>query len=77
MISIFVLKTALLRFGVVVQDVSFDVDNECINVNYLLGGKKQTKSVPFSQIEALFTSKPEAPADYEVPYYAPPELQQP
>ena len=77
MISIFVLKTALLRFGVVVQDVSFDIDNECINVNYLLHGEKQIKSVPFSQIEDLFKSKPEAPESYETPYYAPSGPEQP
>lgn len=75
MISIFLIKTALLRFGIVVQDVSFDVDNERINVNYLQGGKPQTKSIRFSQIEELFTSDSEAPADSKVPYYAPPGLE--
>jgi hypothetical protein len=71
MISIFLIKTALLRFGVVVQSVSFDVDNKRINVDYLHGDKQQTKSIQFSHIEGLFKSDSEAPADYKRPYYAP------
>ena len=52
----FLIKRALLRFGVVVQDVKFDVDNECVLVNYLIHRKSQSKSFRFSEIEALFTS---------------------
>lgn len=76
MISIFLIKTALLRFGVVVQGVSFDVDNEKIDVKYTLQGMEQTKSVTFSQIEELFTSDSGGPAAPGPPYYAPPGLQQ-
>lgn len=71
--TIFLVKTALLRFGVVIQGVSFDVDHELIEVKYTLKGKEQTKSIPFSQIEELFTSKATDPAGYQRPYYAPPE----
>ena len=63
MISIFVLKTSLLRFGVVIQNVKFDIDNECIIVDYSMHGAQQRKIVPFSQIEQLFTYTPAAPAD--------------
>lgn len=88
MISIFLIKAALLRFGVVVQGISFDVDNEKIDVKYTLQGMEQTKSVTFSQIEELFksdsggppgrpTSDPGYPAQPGPPYYAPPGLQQP
>lgn len=71
MMSIFLIKTALLRFGIVVQSVSFDVDNEKINVKYMLKGVEQNKSIQFSQIEELFTSDSDGPAAYEPPYYAP------
>lgn len=71
--TIFLVKTALLRFGIVIEDVSFDVNNEKIDVNYTQNGRQQIKSVPFSQIEALFTSTASPPADPERPYYAPPE----
>lgn len=74
MISVFLIKTALLRFGIVVKDISFDVDNECIKVNYSKSGKQETKLIPFSQIEELFTADSEAQADDTVPYYAPPGL---
>ena len=76
MISIFLIKTALLRFGIVVQGISFDVDNEKIDVKYTLQGMEQTKSVSFSQIEDLFKSDPGAPAAPGPSYYAPPGLQQ-
>ena len=70
--SIFLIKTALLRFGVVVTDVSFDIDQECINVNYLRNGAAQTKSVSFQEIEQLFTSKATDPAGPRARYYPPP-----
>jgi len=63
MIAIFLIKTALLRFGIVVQAIEFDVDNECVIVKYTLNCNPTTKSVPFSEIEQLFTSKPAVPAD--------------
>ena len=75
MISIFLIKTALLRFGIIVKDISFDVDNECIKVNYFKGGETKTKSIPFSQIEELFKADSEAPTEPTVPYYAPPGLE--
>ena len=75
MISIFLLKTALLRFGIIVKDISFDVDNECIKVNYSKAGEEKTKSIPFSQIEELFNAESEAQTDDTVPYYAPPGLE--
>jgi len=62
MISMFVIKTALLRIGIVVQRVSFDSDNKCLNVAYQENGKKKIKSVPFSEIEQLITSDPGGPA---------------
>ena len=65
MISIFLIKTALLRFGVVISNVKFDVDGECVIVNYTMHGAQQVKSVSFSQIEQLFTSNPEAPGAYD------------
>lgn len=71
--TIFLVKTALLRFGIVIEGVSFDIDNEKIDVNYLHHGQQQIKSIPFSQIEELFTSAASTPADPERPYYAPPE----
>jgi len=74
MISIFLIKTALLRFGIIVKDISFDVDNECIKVNYMKAGQAETKSIPFSQIEELFKADSEDQADSTVPYYAPPGL---
>lgn len=58
----FLIKTALLRFGVVISDVKFDVDGECVIVNYMMHGAPHRKAVPFSEIEQLFTSAPEAPA---------------
>jgi len=75
MISIFLLKTALLRFGIIVNDISFDVGNECIKVNYLMAGIEKIRSIPFSQIEELFKADSEAKADSTVPYYAPPGLE--
>jgi len=77
MISIFLIKTALLRFGVVVQGISFDVDNEKIDVKYTLQGMEKTKSVAFSQIEDLFASDSGGPASPGPPYNAPPGLRQP
>jgi len=77
MISIFLIKTALLRFGVVVQGISFDVDNEKIDVKYTLQGMEQTKSVTFSQIEDLFKSDSGCPAPPEPPYYDLSGLRQP
>ena len=71
MFSTALIKMALLRFGVVVQAVSFDVDKKLIDVNYLFHGKKITKSIPFSQIEELFTSTTDGPAAYKRPYYTP------
>jgi len=62
MITTFLIKTALLRFGVVIQDVKFDVDNEVVVVNYTHSGEQQSKKVPFEDVEKLFTSEPEAPA---------------
>ena len=56
MISVFIIKTALLRFGVVIQDVKFDIDGECIIVNYISKGEQKSKSVPFQEIEELFTA---------------------
>ena len=75
MISIFLIKTALLRFGIIVKDISFDVDNECVKVNYSKGGEEKTKSIPFSQIEELFNADSETAKDETVPYYAPPGLE--
>ena len=72
MISIFLLKTALLRFGIIVQDISFDVDHECIQVNYTLNGGRQRKSISFSDIEDLFKSDSEAPAGPEADDNPPP-----
>ena len=63
--TIFLIKTALLRFGVVIQDVKFDVDNESVIVNFTLHGAKQSKSVPFAQIEQLFTSAADVPDAYD------------
>jgi len=63
--TIFLIKTALLRFGVVIQDVKFDVDNESVIVNFTLHGSQQSKSVPFAQIEQLFTSAQDAPEAYD------------
>jgi len=60
--TIFLIKTALLRFGIVVKDVKFDVDNEAVVVNYSLQGARQSKSVPFSEIEQLFTADSSGPA---------------
>lgn len=71
--SIFLIKVALLRFGIVIKGVKFDIDNEKIDVNYTQQGQQQIKSVPFSQIEALFTSTSSTPPDPGRPYYAPPE----
>lgn len=71
--TIFLIKTALLRFGVVIEGVKFDVDNEKIDVNYLQHGSQQIKTVSFSQIEALFTSAASPPADVQRPYYSPDE----
>ncbi len=71
--TIFLVKTALLRFGIVIEGISFDVNNEKIDVNYLQNGKQQLKSVPFSQIEDLFTSAASRPADPGRPCYAPSE----
>lgn len=65
MMSIFLIKTALLRFGVVISDVKFDVDNECIMVNYTMHGTQQTKKVPFEQIEQLFTSAADVPEAHD------------
>ena len=59
--TIFLIKTALLRFGVVIRDVKFDVDNESVIVNFTLHGSQQSKSVPFAQIEQLFTSAADVP----------------
>lgn len=73
--TIFLVKTALLRFGVVIEGVSFDIDNEKIDVNYTQNGTQHLKSIPFSQIEALFTSAASTPADVKRPYYAPPKEQ--
>ena len=73
MISTFIIETALLRFGVIIEGVKFDVDNKKIDVNYLQHGQQQIKTVSFSQIEALFTSTASTPTDVERPYYAPPE----
>ena len=71
--TFFLIKTVLLRFGVVIEGVKFDIDNEKVDVNYTQHGNQQIKSVPFSQIEALFTSAATTPADPERPYYAPPD----
>jgi len=71
MISIDLIKTALKQFGIIVQDISFDVDKKEILVRYQHGGSFQAKSIPFSQIEELFTSTTDGPADYKRPYYAP------
>ena len=73
MISMFLIKTALLRFGVEIEGVKFDIDNEKVDINYTQHGQQQIKSVPFSQIEALFTSAASTPADTGRPYYAPPD----
>lgn len=70
--SIFIIKTALLRFGVVIEEVKFDIDNEAIVVNYLKKGKKQSKSVPFSDIEDLFTFDSNGPAGPEAGDPTPP-----
>ena len=63
--TIFLIKTALLRFGVVISDVKFDVDQECVVVNYTLQGSQQSKSVPFDEIERLFTSTQDGPAAHD------------
>ena len=65
MMSIFLIKTALLRFGVVIQGILFDVDNELVIVNYKQHGAQQTTSVPFQDIEQLFTSAQDGPAAYD------------
>jgi hypothetical protein len=59
--TIFLIKTALLRFGVVISEVKFDVDGENIVVNYSLHGVRQTKIVAFSEIERLFNASQNAP----------------
>lgn len=71
--TIFLVKTALLRFGVVIEGVKFDVENAKIDVNYLQHGQQQIKTVSFRQIEELFTSTASPPADVERPYYSPDE----
>ena len=53
--AVFVLKTALLRYGITIDQVRFDVGGECIVVEYQLHGQAQTKSVPFAEIESLFS----------------------
>jgi hypothetical protein len=59
--TIFLIKTALLRFGVVISEVKFDVDGENIVVNYSLHGVQQTKIVAFSEIERLFNASQNVP----------------
>ncbi len=60
-LSIFVLKTALLRFGVIIDQVRFDVNGETIVVEYQLHGVASTKSVPFAEIEDLFSESTARP----------------
>jgi len=60
-IGIFVLKTALLRYGIIIQNVKFDVDQECIVIEYTLSGQAQSKQAPFAEIEALFSESPARP----------------
>lgn len=61
--TIFLIKTTLLRFGVVISEVKFDVGGENIVVNYSLHGARQSKIVPFSEIERLFNASQDAPGD--------------
>lgn len=60
MISSFLIKTALLSYGISIQDVKFDIDGECIIVNYSKKGEQQRKAVPFQEIEQLFKADSEA-----------------
>ena len=53
--AIFVLKTALLRYAIVIDQVRFDVDGECIVVEYSIHGRPETKTVPFADIESMFS----------------------
>jgi len=62
MISMFLIKTALLRWGIIIQDVKFDIDGECVIVNYRQGGEPHKKMVSFREIEELFVLDPEVPA---------------
>ena len=62
MISTFILKTALLSWGITIQDVKFDIDGECVIVNYSMKGAQQRKAVSFQEIEQLFKTDSEAPA---------------
>lgn len=59
--GLIVLKTGLLRFGIVVQSVRFDMDSASIIVEYHQHCVKHTKSVPFSEIEDLFSESPGSP----------------
>lgn len=62
MISIFLIKTALMRFGIIIESVTFNADREQIIIIYTRQERSIVKIVPFSEIEELFTSAPEAPA---------------
>jgi len=54
MISTFLIKTALLSWGITIRDVKFDIDSECVIVNYTAKGTELSKSVSFQEIEQLF-----------------------
>jgi len=60
MMTTFMIKAALSRFGVAVQSIKFDVDNERIVVNFSMRGASQEKIIPFADIEELFADGSEA-----------------
>ena len=62
------LKTILAAAGIIVKAVRFDAAARAIVVDFTLAGRPQTKIIPFSEIEELFTEAPARP-----PGAAPPD----
>jgi len=62
MILSFLIKTALMQHGITIQAVKFDLANECICIDYTQELKPGKKSIPFREIEELFTNGAQKPS---------------
>ena len=58
----FLIKTALMGAGIIIDSVLFSRDGECIHIKYTQKGKPQVKTITFREIEDYFRTGPQGPS---------------
>ena len=55
------LLMGLRAIGIIIVSVKFDGSQKAVTVVYTLAGRRETKNIPFTEIEAIFNTPPGEP----------------